>query len=594
MAHLFSFRPSAAIVSSLQQDKQTLENLLLRLKAATPGQASTILDGIDIVEGSLQLPDRLPAEQNGSRESSSSRALTPPPNDAEDEDADIISDVGFDPLNHVSVDDHGQVGVFGLTSTLHDHAQGSYPATAGNAATEESGYQLIASAALERQKEFRIRLLPDIDGVPVNVATHLLDLHWNRQHHTFLLTYRPALMRDLLHGGPYCSKLLLNAIFACASKYSDRTYLRDDPADPLSAGRRFFQRCDELIAKEPPFGKPSIPTVVAFLLLGSTFIARGDISKGWSYTGFAARMVYDLGLHLDCKPRTSLEDVEIRRRVFWGAFICDKLQSLYLGRPMAMHLHDNQCPADFVDTFEELDIWTPYMDPELPAATIVCHPSPVYSVSTFQQLCYLSKIMTRVINCFYSSHTAVSKATANLQALDATLSTWYDQLPAHLAFDRHAKNEAIPTPNVLNLHNTYHSLVILLNRPFVSDGHLRSQCTNATRACWKKCMIAARNITSIVSVYRGTYTLRGAPYLTSYAAYVSCTIHVRNAALEKGHPDGEHSRLLMLSLKALDALSTPNPGVTKPAEIIRRLMRKYGIVEPQGNAILLKINITQN
>lgn len=578
-------RPSAAIVSSLQQDKQILESFLLRLKAAKPDQASAILDGIDVIDGSLQLPDRLQIEHDGSRESSSSRALTPLPNETEDEDADTVSDVGFDPTNHVSVDDHGQVGVFGLTSTLHDHVQGRYSSAAANAVTEENNYQLIANAALERQKEFRMRLLPDIDGVPVNIATHLLDLHWNRQHHTFLLTYRPALMRDLLHGGPYCSKLLLNAIFACASKYSDRTYLRDNPADPLSAGRRFFQRCDELIAQELPFGRPSIPTVVAFLLLGSTFIARGDISKGWSYTGFAARMVYDLGLHLDCKSRTSLEDVEVRRRVFWGAFICDKLQSLYLGRPMAMHLHDNQCPAEFVDTFEELDLWTPYVDPELPASTVLCQPAPVYSVSTFQQLCYLSKLMTRIINCFYSSHTAVSKATSNLQTLDAALSDWYNQLPVHLAFDHCISNKAIPTPNVLNLHNTYHSLVILLNRPFVSDGHLRSQFTNTTRSCWKKCMIAARNITSIVSTYRGTFTLRGAPYLTSYAAYVSCTIHVRNAALEKGNPDGEHSRLLMLSLKALDALSTPNPGVTKPAEIIRRLMRKHGVVEPQGKLL---------
>lgn len=490
----------------------------------------------------------------------------------------------FDPSNHVSVDDYGQVGVFGLTSTLHEHQGQLSKSTATNPIAEESSYQLIANAALERQKEFRIRLLPDIDGVPIHIATHLLDLHWNRQHHTFLLTYRPALMRDLLHGGPYCSKLLLNAIFACASKYSDRTYLRDDPADPLSAGGRFLQRCEELITTESPFGRPSIPTVVAFLLLGSTFIARGDISKGWSYTGFAARMVYDLGLHLDCrKPRASLEDIEIRRRVFWGAFICDKLQSLYLGRPMAMQLHDNHCPAEFVDTLEELDLWTPYSDPEVPSSTTAMYqPTPVYSVSTFQQLCYLSRLMTRIINCFYSSDTVLTKAPSNLRALDAALLSWYDQLPAHLAFDPRARERPVPTPNVLNLHNTFHSLVILLNRPFVSDGHLRSQSTNTARSCWKKCMAAARNITSIVCSYRRTYTLRGAPYLTSYAAYVSCTIHVRNAALERGNPDGEHSRLLMLSLGALDKLSVPNPGVARPAEIIRRLMRRHGIIETQG------------
>lgn len=580
-------RPSTAIVSSLQRQKQTLEAFILRLKAVKPGQASAILDGLEWVDGSLQLPDefpeQLPSEQHGGQRTPSSPSLSPLFSRPSDESADTNSEVGFDPLNHVSVDDHGHVGVFGLTSTLHDPAHARRSSVGEVSVTKESSYQLIANAALERQKEVRIRLLPDIDGVPVHIATHLLDLHWNRQHHTFLLTYRPALMRDLLHGGPYCSKLLLNATFACASKYSDRIYLRDDASDPLSAGKRFFDRCDELIANEPPFGRPSIPTVVAFLLLGSTFIARGDISKGWAYTGFAARMIYDLGLHLDCKPGTSLEDVEIRRRVFWGAFICDKLQSLYLGRPMAMHLHDNRCPSEFIDTFEELDLWTPYVDPELGFPGIVCQPTPVYSVSTFQQLCFLSKLMTRIIDCFYSSHSAISRATENLHTLDAELTEWYNGLPIHLAFDYQARDKAVPTPNVLNLHNTYHSLVILLNRPFVSEGHLRTQAGTNARSCWKKCMIAALNITNIVSAYRATYTLRGAPYLTSYAAYVSCTIHVRNAALEKGEHDGEHSRLLFKSLKALDALSTPNPGVTKPAKIIRGLMRKHGIVEPQDS-----------
>ncbi|KAF3008024.1 hypothetical protein E8E14_003176 [Neopestalotiopsis sp. 37M] len=535
-------RPSAAVVSSLQQQKQTLETLLIRLKAATPSQTAAILERLDVVDGSVQLPDevpnQLPSERIQSQRSPNSPPLSPPLHDSSEENADTSSEVGFDPLNHVSVDDHGHIGVFGLTSTLHDPAHARRSSVAEISVTKETSYQLIANAALERQKEFRIRLLPDIDGVPVHIATHLLDLHWNRQHHTFLLTYRPALLRDLLHGGPHCSKLLLNAIFACASKYSDRVYLRDDPTDPLSAGKRFFERCDELIASELPFGKP---------------IKDGLIQ----------------------------EDVEIRRRVFWGAFICDKLQSLYLGRPMAMHLHDNRCPTEFVDTFEELDLWTPYVDPETPLSGIVCQPTPVYSVSTFQQLCFLSKLMTRIIDCFYSSHAAISKAAVNLQILDAALTDWYDNLPSHLKFDRRAKDEAVPTPNVLNLHNTYHSLVILLNRPFVSDGHLRTQSRADTRSCWKKCMAAARSITGIVSAYRATYTLRGAPYLTSYAAYVSCTIHVRNAALEKDHNDGEHSRLLCNSLKALDELSTPNPGVTQPAKIIRGLMRKHGIVEVQ-------------
>ncbi|KAH8878958.1 nitrogen assimilation transcription factor nirA [Thozetella sp. PMI_491] len=571
-------RPSLAIISALQKEKQALENVLFRLKTGHPDHAAAVLQDVSIVDGAVRR----------SRSGSPLPTVPEPPPQEEPEppgnDVAATLDGGFDPANHVSVDDQGQIGVFGLTSTLHHHDLDHVPVEE-DGKIEDLRCQLVANAALQRQKEFQIRMLPDIDGVPVHIATHLLDLHWNRQHHTFLLTYRPALMRDLIHGGPYCSKLLLNAMFACASKYSDRVSLRDDPANPLTAGMRFFRRCDELLSEEPPFGRPSIPTVVAFLLLSSTFIARGDISKGWSYSGFAFRMIYDLGLHLDYrKPKTRPEDIEVRRRVFWGAFICDKLQSLYLGRPMAMHLEDSHCADEFLDTLEELDLWTPYIDPESPPPTVAYEPQPVYSVSTFQQLCRLSKLMTRIMNCFYSSNIPVSKAQYHLLALDASLLKWQSELPASLVpcpwVKDGGQNRCPVPPNIMNLHNTYHSLVILLNRPFVSHGHLRS--SDRAASCWKKCTTAARNISNIVAAYRSSYTLRGAPYLTSYAAYVSCTIHVRNAALEKESQNKENLKLLMASLEALDELSVPNPGIARPANIIRQLMKKYGIEEQHG------------
>lgn len=51
-----------------------------------------------------------------------------------------------------------------------------------------------------------------VDGWPPSLVRHLLELHFNRQHHAFCITYRPAFMRDMASGGPYFSKLLLNAV----------------------------------------------------------------------------------------------------------------------------------------------------------------------------------------------------------------------------------------------------------------------------------------------------------------------------------------------------------------------------------------------
>ena len=64
-------------------------------------------------------------------------------------------------------------------------------------------------------------------------------------------------------------------------------------------------------------------------------------------TGVAFRMAQDLGFQRDpeywISYDTSLataEDIEIRRRIFWGCYTSDKLISLTLGRPVFFSHND--------------------------------------------------------------------------------------------------------------------------------------------------------------------------------------------------------------------------------------------------------------
>lgn len=500
----------------------------------------------------------------------------PPLPNVTNHNSDDSSDQELDLGPFISVDEAGKANSFGPSSALH------FPTKQNTTSTQSSRSlivdnvrnSLIANAALSRQNEHNAFLLPNIEGVPTELALHLLDVHWNRQHHTLLLTYRPAIMRDLLQGGPHCSKFLLNALFACSSKYSQRIEVRDDPAIRGTAGGRFFRRCDELLAEEKLLVYPSIPTVIGLLLLGLSFNSQGETSKGWLYSGYALRMVYDLGLHLDPeKTNAGPEEVEIRRRVFWGAFICDKLQSLYLGRPVAINLRDAHVSTDFMDTIEEREPWMPYSDPKIarPRKPLPARPSIIHSVSTFQQFCSLSKIMTNIINKFYVVGATFSNAKASLQLVDNALQSWKVNLPAELQYEPSLSHRSLihhPTPNVMVLHGVYHALIILLHRPFISDGHLRS--TTAPEQSWKRCTAAAKSITSISLAYEECYA-SGGPYMLAYSVYVACTIHVRNAAAESNH-SREHSSLLAASLRCLEELSAVNPGVTKAVNIIKRLM----------------------
>ena len=164
----------------------------------------------------------------------------------------------------------------------------------------------------------------DFDGVDPDLGMHLLSLHWNRQHHSSLITYRPAFMRDMACQGPYFSKLLLNAIYFGASKFSPRQELRKDREHVRSIGLPFRQRVRELLGGA--LDRSEITTIQALLIMTSSLFALGDErSAAWLYAGTAFRMIIDLGMHIDdpSRPnsrRLSDEDLEIRRRVFWGAF----------------------------------------------------------------------------------------------------------------------------------------------------------------------------------------------------------------------------------------------------------------------------------
>lgn len=572
-------------MTALLEEKASLEQCIIALKAASAEEQARILDSIIVTDGKVSLSGV--AVSDPTIENS---VLTPARNgrmttlELEDGGDASSDDEDYNHSNFLSLDERGQVGVYGPTSALHGPSPVDCAQSVESESSEVLRNQLIANAAIQRQKEHGLSTMAIIGGEPSELAIHLLDLHWNRQHHTFLLTYRPAIMRDLVTGGPWCSDFLLSAIFACVSKFSDRIEVRDDPTEPRTAGRRFFMRCEKMLGSV--LSTSSIQTIVGLLLLGSTFNARGLASKGWLYTGYALRMVYDLGLHLSRKETAeNAEETEIRRRVFWGAFICDKLQSLYLGRSVTIQLQDAHVPRNFLDTFEEHELWTPYMDPKFPVPDAVSVPTPIHSVSTFQQLCSLSKIMTRVINRFYVVGATAENTKSHLQSVDDALCNWYTNLPLHLIFEpwvEGANYSPAMAPNIILLLTTYNTLAILLHRPFIYDAHLRPAINLATSQ--ERCSTAARNITSLAMNYQRMHSLRRAPYLLSYAVYVACTIHARNLAAADHDKRSEYASALITSLQYLDELTVPNSGVSNPASTIRRLAEKNGIPNSEGTS----------
>ncbi|KAM0719976.1 hypothetical protein Q7P37_004111 [Cladosporium fusiforme] len=479
----------------------------------------------------------------------------------------------------------------GPTSTLFDDAMPANQQSRSWLSKEREAWMprlLVAAAAEQRQYETinaRDGKL-DFDGVDPELGLHLLYLHWNRQHHSFLVTYRPAFMRDMACNGPYFSKILLNAIYYGASKFSPRLELRKDPDDVRTAGWQFRNRVRDLLGQA--LDHSEITTIQALLQMSNSLFALGDEqSAAWVYAGTAFRMLVDLGLHVDATMlpmmhRLSEEDLEIRRRVYWAAFVVDKMQSLYQGRPASLRALDGQVPIMFMDTYEELEQWNPFAY----TAGSSYPGSPSYSVSTFKEFCKLCIILHDVLDRMYcegKEKRSTESLIQDLDTLEMRMHDWRTNLPAHLIIDFSDSNSTkhVPPPHVFSLQATWNTLRILLHRPLVADGHLHQTFPSTSKSSFAACTEAAMNIVKLVRLYDKYFSVKRAPYLISYATYVAATIHVRIAAIRTSTSEAhEHLRTC---LSVFNHNSATNHAVRKASVVIEALMKRMGVTVDNPN-----------
>jgi hypothetical protein len=124
----------------------------------------------------------------------------------------------------------------------------------------------------------------------------------------------------------YCSPLLVNAILALASHYSDRVEVRGDPNNSATSGDHFFAECRRLLLAEE--GHSSLTIAQALVLMALREAGCGRDTTSWMYFGRALHVALDLGLHLPAKLEASTlfspTELEVRRITFWGLFVVDK------------------------------------------------------------------------------------------------------------------------------------------------------------------------------------------------------------------------------------------------------------------------------
>lgn len=130
--------------------------------------------------------------------------------------------------------------------------------------------------------------------------------------------------------------------------------------------------------------------------------------------------------------------------------VTEKHQSLYQGRPPCLRESGTDLPLDFLDNYEELELFTP-----ISYTLSQNHPnSPGYMMTSFVEACKLSVILDRILHSLYAENSGLRSPDELLhdaRSLHVHLENWRKALPPHADPFHLERNNIIPLPNILSL-----------------------------------------------------------------------------------------------------------------------------------------------
>ena len=124
----------------------------------------------------------------------------------------------------------------------------------------------------------------------------------------------------------------------------------------------------------------------------------------------------------------------------------------------------------------------------------------------------------------------------------------------------------------------YHTLTILLERPFLSNGHLSSASELQSQSHGEaRCIDSAFQVWHLLDAYQKAFTFRRTPYLLSYATYCA-TVVIINQTDVSGSEYVKCLRFFWFAL--LEIHKDCHFGLMKPLKILQGLMQRLGKCVP--------------
>ncbi|KAJ0106945.1 hypothetical protein J7T55_011040 [Diaporthe amygdali] len=419
--------------------------------------------------------------------------------------------------------------------------------------------------------------------VPPEIENHLMNLYFTWQDPSFHVVDRKMFedARIKWNGAEdtsYYSEALRNAICALGAAFDPRhhpTFV----TFPRSLADFFADRAKALLEIE--LDSPCVATIQALTLLSAHDIGCGRDARGWLFSGMAMRLSFNLALHQDlklyiAKGIVTVAEADLRRTVFWAAFVVEYVWSFYLGQPFRMSMkgvtldkpgHKSRLTAS--------GHWTPYAHANTPQSFT---PMVDCVEDVCRQQVLLFEALAPLSDTLYGSATTSKSALQELSVKTfKLLSDWKTNLPAELCVDLDNR-EAVDLPHVLLLHMQFYQSLIYAHRPWMSRTQSQPQQAKGPDAdqARKVCMDSASAIAQLLRLYEERWTLRRIN-IQAVAITFSAALLLVFATVSHYQREREDEILADLSacLRALDELAPSWDTARRARDFLIRLQRHW-------------------
>lgn len=161
------------------------------------------------------------------------------------------------------------------------------------------------------------------------LVEHLLELYFCWEYPTLASLSKEHFKHDFSAGSSrYCSPLLVNALLALGSRFSDRPEARTDPNDPFTAGDAFFDEAKRLFWEQTDHQDLTAVQAIGIMSIREASCGR-DVDSRY-YAGQSVRLAIEMGLHRLDDDGSKEDHRTVELITLWGAFSLDQYVSMFL------------------------------------------------------------------------------------------------------------------------------------------------------------------------------------------------------------------------------------------------------------------------